>query len=212
MDLETHRKIYKIKQDSYKSYVKEKIKDLDVLTENDINNILNIINEDYNKEKNNIIEKTIELFYNHKKYKKFINKDNYKNKIKNHLYIIDNIKNYVKRTYNINNNYSLYYCKYQASELIDIYENKKEIYKILKYLILKLSILEQKYSDILKVLYREIENYEELKNIRTYESFYRKSQFEQQDQIMNITNAMSKNIKTLKYNCDKIIDNGFFGL
>lgn len=43
MDLETHRKIYKIKQDSYKSYVKEKIKDLDVLTENDIKNILNII-------------------------------------------------------------------------------------------------------------------------------------------------------------------------
>lgn len=62
------------------------------------------------------------------------------------------------------------------------------------------------------MLYREIENYEELKNIRTYESFYRKSQFEQQDQIINITNAMSKNIKTLKYNCDKIVANGFFGL
>lgn len=212
MNLETHRKIYKIKQDSYKKYVNEKIKDLEVLSENDINKVLDIINEDYNKEKNNIIEETIELSYKHKKYKKFVNKDKYENKIKKYLYIIDNIKNYAKRTYNINNNYSLYYCKYQVSELIDIYKNKKEIYKILKYLILKLSILEQKYSDILKVLYSEIDNYDELKNIRTYESFYRKSQFEQQEQMMNVTNAMSKNIKTLKYNCDEIVDTGFFGL
>ena len=212
MNLETHKKIYKIKQYSYKNYVIEKIKGLNILDERDINKILNLINEDFNREKNNIIDETIELFYKHKKYKKFVNKDKYINKIKKYLYIIDNIKNYLKRTYNINNDYSLYYCKYQASQLIDIYKNKKEIYKILKYLIHKLSILEQKYSDISKVLYSEIDKYEELKNIRTYESFYRKSQFEQQDQIMNVTNAMSKNIKTLKYNCNKIKDNGFFGL
>ena len=82
--------------------------------------------------------------------------------------------------------YSLYYCKYQANELINIYKNKKEIYKILKYLIHKISILEQKYSDISKELYRKIENYKKLKNIRTYESFYRKSQFEQQEQMINV--------------------------
>ena len=44
MDLETHRKIYKIKQDSYKKYVNEKIKDLEYLSENYINKVLYIIN------------------------------------------------------------------------------------------------------------------------------------------------------------------------
>ena len=93
-----------------------------------------------------------------------------------------------------------------------IFKGRRQLVDILKYLILKLSILEQKYSDILKVLYSEIDNYDELKIVRTYESFYRKSQFEQQEQMMNVTNAMSKNVKTLKYNCDKIVDTGFFGL
>ena len=55
--------------------------------------------------------------------------------------------------------------------------------------------MEQKYSDILKVLYIEIDNYDELKIIRTYESFYRKSQFEQQEQMMNVTNTKNKNVK-----------------
>lgn len=212
MDLETHRKIYKIKQDNYRNYVKEKMEALDALSKNDINVMMDIINKDFIDEKNNIINETLEISYNHKKYKKIVNKDKYINKIKKHIYIIDSIKDYVKRTYNINNDYSLYYCKFQAIELINIYKNKKEIYKILKHLIHKLSILELKYSDILKVLYSETKNYDELKNIRKYEKIYRKSLFEQQEQMMNITNAVSKNIKTLKYNCDKTIDNGFFGL
>lgn len=214
MDLETHIKINRIKQESYKNYIRDKIKDYNnqKLNDSDINEISYLIKEDYNEEKNNIVDETIELFYNHKKYKMFINKDKYINKIKKYLYIIDSIKNYLKRTYNINNDYSLYYCKYQASELIDTYKNKKEIYIILKFLIFKLSILEQKYSDISKVLYSETDNYDELKNIRAYEKFYRKTQFQQQEQIIKTTNAMSKNVKTLKYNCDKIVDNGFFGL
>lgn len=106
----------------------------------------------------------------------------------------------------------MYYCKHQSLELIDIYKKKKEIYKVLKYLIFKLFILEQKYSNITKELYIRIKNYEELKNIRRYEQLHIKSSFEQQNKITNITNEVSKNIKRLKYNCDKIINNGFFGL
>lgn len=216
MDLETHKKINKLKKDNYNRYIKDKIDSLgnnnNKLNENDINKLIESINDDYNKEKNKIIDNTIELFYSHKKYKRFINKDKYKNKVKKYLYIIDNIKAYLKRTYNINNNYSLYYLKNVATSLLDVYKDKKEIYKILRYLIIKLSILEEKYSDILKELYREINNYEELKNIRTYESIRRKNILNQSKDILRRTSIVSNNLKILKHNAKEVIDNGFFGL
>lgn len=216
MDLETHRKINKIKQDSYKNYVIEKINSLgnnnNKLNEDDIKKTLNLINEDYEEEKNSLINKTIEFFYNHKKYKRFINKDKYTNKIKKYLYIIDNIKSYLKRTYKINNNYSLYYLKHHASSLVDIYKNKKEIYKILRYLILKLSILEEKYSDILKEFYKEVKNYDELKNIRTYESIRRRNILNQTEEMTKRTSIVSNSLKVLKHNTKEVVDNGFFGL
>lgn len=212
MNIEIQKKINKIKQDNYKVYIEEKIKNFEVLNKDNINKILESIDEDYNNEKNIIIDKAIEFFYNQNKYKIFLNKKKYKDKIKKHLYIIEQFKNYLKRTNKINNNYTLYYCKHQLLELIDIYKKKKEIYKVLKYLILKLFILEQKYSNITKELYARIKNYEELNNIRRYEQIHIKSSFEQQNKITNITNEVSKNVKTLTYNCDKIINNGFFGL
>lgn len=212
MNIEMQKKINKIKQDNYKKYIEEKTKNFEVLNKDNINKILVSIDEDYNNEKNIIIDKAIEFFYNQNKPKIFLNKKKYKDKIKKHLYIIEQIKNYLKRTNKINNNYTLYYCKHQSLELIDIYKKKKEIYKVLKYLIFRLSTLEQKYSNITKELYTRIKNYEELYNIRRYEQLHIKSSFEQQNKITNITNEVSKNIKRLKYNCDKIINNGFFGL
>ena len=216
MDLETRKRINKIKKDNYNKYIKDKIDSIgnnnNKLNDEDINKLIDSINEDYNKEKDNIIENTLEFFYSHKKYKKFINKDKYKTKVKKYIYIIDNIKTYLKRTYNINNNYSLYYLKHTATSFIEVYKDKKEVYKILKYLILKLSILEEKYSDILKELYIEIENYDELKNIRTYESIRRKNILDQSKEITRRTSIVSNNLKILKHNTKNVIDNGFFGL
>lgn len=53
---------------------------------------------------------------------------------------------------------------------------------------------------------------EKLKSIRKFESIDRNYKFQQQEQLSNTLKAMSKNVKILRYNCDKTIDNGFFGL
>ena len=215
MDLETHKKINRIKQESYKNYVKEKLNiynNNSKLNEDDEKKIIKLINEDYENEKDKIITRTIELFYNHKKYKRFINKDKYFKKVEKYLYIIDSIKKYLSKSYNINNNYSLYYLKHAASSLVDSYKCKKDIYHILKYLILKLSILEEKYSNILKELYRETNNYEELKNIRIYETIYRNNTLKQNEELAKKTSIVSNSLKILKHNSKNVIDNGFFGL
>lgn len=215
MDLETHKKINRIKQESYKNYVKEKLNSYNnnsKLNEDDEKKIIKLINEDYESEKDKIITRTIELFYNYKKYKRFINKDKYFKKVEKYLYIIDSIKKYLSKSYNINNNYSLYYLKHAASSLVDSYKCKKDIYHILKYLILKLSILEEKYSNILKELYRETNNYEELKNIRVYETIYRNNTLKQNEELAKKTSIVSNSLKILKHNCKNVIDNGFFGL
>ena len=215
MDLETHKKINRIKQESYKNYVKEKLNSYNnnsKLNEDDEKKIIKLINEDYENEKDKIIIRTIELFYNHKKYKRFIKKDKYFKKVEKYLYIIDSIKKYLSKSYNINNNYSLYYLKHAASSLVDSYKCKKDIYHILKYLILKLSILEEKYSNILKELYRETNNYEELKNIRIYETIYRNNTLKQNEELAKKTSIVSNSLKILKHNSKNVIDNGFFGL
>lgn len=215
MDLETHKKINRIKQESYKNYVKEKLNSYNnnsKLNEDDEKKIIKLINEDYENEKDKIITRTIELFYNYKKYKRFINKDKYFKKVEKYLYIIDSIKKYLSKSYNINNNYSLYYLKHAASSLVDSYKCKKDIYHILKYLILKLSILEEKYSNILKELYRETNNYEELKSIRVYETIYRNNTLKQNEELAKKTSIVSNSLKILKHNSKNVIDNGFFGL
>lgn len=53
---------------------------------------------------------------------------------------------------------------------------------------------------------------EKLKSIRKFESIDRNYRFQQQEQLSNTLNVMNKNVKILRYNHYKTIDNGFFGL
>lgn len=53
-------------------------------------------------------------------------------------------------------------------------------------------------------------NYEQLNNIRKYKSIDGNYISKHQEQINSTIIAMCKNVKTLKYNCDRVVDNGFF--
>ena len=218
MDLELHKKLTAIKEKSNNNYIISKLKtirdndDIQNITSNEVKLILELIKVDYNNDKENLIQSILEENYETEKFKILNNKDKYIKKQKNIiLSIIDSIKNYFSNKYKINNDYSLGYCKSYAQLFIDGYKVTK-YYKIMKWIIIKLSILEEQYSDKLKSLYRLSNSYEELSKIRKYESIDRNYRFQQQEQMSNTITAMGKNVKTLKYNCDRIVDNGFFGL
>lgn len=216
MDLELNRKLRTMRDKWNNDYILGKLKnirnsnEIENITSKEIALILKLMNEDYKKEKENIIQKALEQNYESKKFKVFINKDNYINKQKGFiLYLLKNMKSYFAKKYYINNDYSLAYCKSYAQLIVEPYKNEKN-YVTLKYIIVRLSILEEKYSNRLKSLYSLTNNYEKLKNIRKFESIDRNYRFQQQEQLTNTLNSMKKNIKILKYNCDKTIDNGFF--
>lgn len=218
MDLELNRKLINMREKWSNDYILQKLKNIrnnnetENITSEEIDLILKSMNEDYENEKEDIIQKALEQRYKLKKFKIFINKDNYINKQKSViLRLLGNIKSYFAKKYNINNDYSLAYCKSYAQLFIEAYKGTK-IYATLKWILIRLSVSEEQYSNCLKSLYSLIGNYDELKNIRKYESIYRNHIFQQQEILNNALSKVSKNVKILKYNCDKTIDNGFFGL
>ena len=62
------------------------------------------------------------------------------------------------------------------------------------------------------MLYRLSHNYEELNQIRKFESIDRNYKLNQLKQTSEAITKLSKKVKTLTYKCDNVIDNGFFGL
>ena len=218
MNLELHRKMQKLKEKRTKEYIISKINssdsnnNMESITGEEIASIIESIRLDYLEEREKIINRILEQNYNIKKFKIIKNKEKYINKQKNIvLLLIENMKNYFSNKYEINNDYCLGYCKSYAFLYARSYEKTKYC-KILGYVLIRLAVLEGDYSEKLKVLYRLSNNYEELQRIRKYESINRNYILEQYEQQSNIIKEMSKNIKKLKYNCDKTIDKGFFGL
>ena len=218
MDLETNRRIRIMRKKRNENYILEKLKSIrnnenkKNITSDEEKLIIDLIKKDFDTEKEIIINKILEFEYKHKKIKIFINKDKFLNsKKEKYCCIIDTIKKALKSYYKINNNYTLYYCKSLTNIYTDAYKNKS-IYPTLRNLIIRLAILEESYSNKLKCLYSLSNNWNELKNIRKYESINRTYEFKQQEMLTNTINVMSKNIKTLRYNVNKTIDNGFFGL
>ena len=113
--------------------------------------------------------------------------------------------------YNIDNDYSLGYCRSYVGSLMVAYRNTKN-YTIISYTILRIASLEKLYCEKVRILYRVTNNLEELKKIREYESIERNYQIQQLKTFSQIASSLSENVKTLKYNCNKTIDRGFFGL
>lgn len=218
MDLEQRKLLIekRIKWDN--EYVLEKLRifrgnnDIENIKTEEVNFILDSIDIDYEKEKEDTINNVLEKMYESKKFKMFINKDKYINKQKKIiLSMIDSIKKYFSDKFEINNNYSLGYCKSYSSLVTDAYKNTK-IYIPLKYIIILLAVKEERYSGKVKCLYRLSGNFEELNNIRNYELIDRKYKCQQLETMNNALNKISQNVKILKYNCSKTIDKGFFGL
>lgn len=180
------------------------------ITNEEINQILNIIKKKFELEKTQKIKEEIELEYIKNIFNVFINKEKYiQNKTIKYQKIITNIENILKYTYNIKNDYSLYYCKYFLNKLINQDNNK---YTSLKYLLLKVYSLESKYSDITKRLYFITNNLEEYNKIKKYEQINKDYEEKERKQYIKTTNVLSQNIKILKYKTNKTCQNGFFEL
>lgn len=218
MDLEQRKLLIekRIKWDN--EYVLEKLRifrgnnDIENIKIEEVNFILDSIDIDYEKEKEDTINNVLEKMYESKKFKMFINKDKYINKQKKIiLSMIDSIKKYFSDKFEINNNYSLGYCESYSYLVTDAYKNTK-IYIPLKLITTLLAAKEERYSGKVKCLYRLSGNFEELNNIRNYELIDRKYKCQQLETMNNALNKISQNVKILKYNCSKTIDKGFFGL
>lgn len=182
------------------------------ITKDEINLILNIIKKEFERELENKIKEEIESEYNKNIFNIFLNKEKYiQNKTIRYKKIITSIENTLKNTYNINNDYSLYYCKYFLNTLIT-QDSKNNKYTSLKYLLLKVYSLESKYSDITKRLYFISNNLENYNKINEYEQINKDYELKQLKQQMKATKTISQNIKILKYKTDKTCQNGFFGL
>lgn len=182
------------------------------ITNNEINHIINTIKKDFILEKEKIIKEEIKSNYNKEVFKIFINKEKYINKkTTKYLDIINSIENYLKRTYKINNDYSLYYCKHYLNIFTEQYK-KNKIYKSLKLLLIKIYSLESKYNDITKRLYLISNNKEKYNIIKNYEQINKDYEEKQRQKFIKTTNAISQNLKILKHNTEKTCQNGFFGL
>ena len=218
MNLETHKKLRAMKDKLNKDYVLNKVKcirnsnKIDNITIEETNLIKELIKEDYIKEQEDIIQKILEQNYESKKLKFLNNKEKYINKQRDFiLYVIKSMKSNFCDNFKINNEYSLGYCKSYAFLVIDSYR-KTKYYNVLAHTIVKLAGLEEKYSNRLKMLYRLSHNYEELNQIRKFESIDRNYKLNQLKQTSEAITKLSKKVKTLTYKCDNVIDNGFFGL
>lgn len=180
------------------------------ITNNELKQILNKLKKEYELEKDKTIKEEIEAEYNKNILNLFLNKENYINKKSNkYIKIINIIETTLKTTHNINNDYSLYYCRYFINAIINK-DNKKNT--SLKYLLLKIYSLESKYSDITKRLYFISNNLENYQTIEKYEQINKDYEKKQRVQHIKTTNILSQNIKILKYKTDKTCSNGFFGL
>ena len=134
MDLELNRKIRTKRKIWDKEYILEKLKlirkseDIDNITNEEVALILEQINNDYREAKEKTINSALETMYNKEKFKIFINKDKYIEKRKKViLLIIDSIKKHLSDKFQINNEYSLGYCKTYAYSVADAYKNTKNM-------------------------------------------------------------------------------------
>ena len=207
MDLKHFKEYYKLRQELNNKYILTK---LDIIRNDNINKsssnithneeklIMSMIKEDYIKERDNLILNYLEKEYESKKLKFFIDKSKYINKKKDIiLNKINDIKNYLSRSLNIKNDFSLAYSKPFFNILISSNNS-------ISYLIIVLSSLEKRYIDKLKCLYKLSNNYDEINNIRLYEGIERNYTNMEHTFLAKKTNIIGNNIKILRHNSNNI--------